>query len=78
MSVKCACCNKSKNSLSPKNSELLNGVTLLMCETCIQSKYEPRSIIVIAARSNGPEYVRDFIVKRRYLGNDILAVELQV
>jgi hypothetical protein len=74
--VKCYSCNKQKNELHPKKSELLDGVVSLMCQTCIDLKYEPRWIIVLTGRSKGADSVRDFIVKRRYLGNDILAHEL--
>lgn len=74
--MKCYSCNKQKNELHPKKSELLDGVTSLMCQTCIDLKYEPRWTIVLAARSKGPNYVKDFIVKRRYCGDEILANEL--
>ena len=47
-----------------------------MCQTCLDSKYEPRWIIILAGRQNDPSHVRDFIVKRRYLGKEITANEL--
>jgi hypothetical protein len=47
-----------------------------MCQTCIDLKFEPRWVIVLAGRSKGPEVVKDFITKKRYLGNEILANEL--
>lgn len=72
----CYSCNKQKNELHPKKSELLDGVVSLMCQSCIDMRYEPRWIVVLAARSKGAESVRDFILKRRYLGNEILANEL--
>jgi hypothetical protein len=50
----------------------------LMCQTCIDAKYEPRWVIVLAGRSKGADSVKDFIIKRRYVGNDILANELLV
>ena len=74
--VKCYSCNKQKEQLHPKKSELLDGVISLMCQTCIDSKFEPRWVIVLAARSKGADIVKDFIIKRRYIGNDILANEL--
>ena len=74
--VKCYSCNKQKEGLHPKKSELLDGVISLMCQTCIDSKFEPRWVIVLAARSKGADIVKDFIIKRRYIGNDILANEL--
>lgn len=74
--MKCYSCNKQKEQLHPKKSELLDGVISLMCQTCIDSKFEPRWVIVLAARSKGADIVKDFIIKRRYIGNDILANEL--
>lgn len=74
--VKCYSCNKQKSELHPKKSEILDGVTSLMCQTCIDSRYEPRWIIVLAGRSKGADSVKDFVIKRRYVGNDILANEL--
>jgi hypothetical protein len=74
--VKCYSCNKPKNELQPKKSELLDGVTSLMCQTCIESRFEPRWIVVLAGRSRGASYVRDFVIKHRYVGDEILANEL--
>jgi len=74
--MKCYSCQKSKNELHPKKSEILDGVVALMCQTCIDAKYEPRWIIVLGGRQKGAESVRDYIIKRRYIGNEILANEL--
>lgn len=73
--ILCYSCNKSKNKLNAKKSALL-PINLLMCETCISSRLEPRWVIILAGRSNGPEYVREFVLKKRYLGNEISASEL--
>jgi hypothetical protein len=74
--MKCYSCQKTKNELHPKKSEILEGVVALMCQTCIDLKFEPRWMIVLAGRQKGPDSVRDFIVKRRYIGNEIFANEL--
>ena len=74
--MKCYSCNKQKQELHPKKSELLDGVVSLLCQTCIDSRLEPRWIVILAARSKGPDTVRDFIIRRRYVGKDILANEL--
>lgn len=74
--MKCYSCDKQKNELHPKKSELIDGVMCLMCQMCIDAKYEPRWVIILAARSKGADIVRDFIVKRRYIGKEILANEL--
>jgi hypothetical protein len=73
--ILCYCCNKTKNKLNLKPSALLS-INLLMCETCISSKIEPRWVIILAGRANGSDHVRDFILKRRYLGDEITASEL--
>jgi hypothetical protein len=74
--MKCYSCNKQKNELHPKKSELLSGVISLMCQACIDAKFEPRWVVVLAARSKGPDTVKEFIIKRRYIGSEILANEL--
>jgi hypothetical protein len=72
----CYSCGKSKNELQPCKSSLIEGVSLFMCQTCIDSKFEPRWVVILAGRQHGPEYVRDFVIKRRYVGRPISAEEL--
>lgn len=73
--ILCYSCNKSKNQLNAKRSTLL-PITLLMCESCISSRFEPRWVVILAGRQNGPESVRDFVLKRKYVGDEISASEL--
>jgi NMD protein affecting ribosome stability and mRNA decay len=75
--ILCYSCNKSKNKLDVKRSSLL-PINLLVCESCSSAKLEPRWVVILAGRSNGPEHVRDFIIKRKYLGNEITASELLI
>lgn len=75
--ILCYSCSKSKNQLNAKRSSLL-PINLLMCETCITSKFEPRWVVILAGRSNGADYVRDYVLKKRYVGNEISASELLV
>jgi len=75
--ILCYSCNKSKNKLSVRKSILI-PINLLMCETCIIAKFEPRWVIILSGRQLGPEAVKEFIVKKRYIGNDIAASELFV
>ena len=72
----CYSCNKSKNELSLRKSSLLSGINLMMCTTCIESKFEPRWVVILAGRQRGTQAVRDYIVKRRYIGKEILGSEL--
>jgi len=75
--VLCYSCNKSKNKLSIKKSTLL-PINLLMCEGCINEKFEPRWLIIIAGRQSGPDLVREFILKKKYVGIEISASELLI
>jgi hypothetical protein len=75
--ILCYSCNKNKHKLNAKKSSLL-PINLLMCETCINAKLEPRWVIILAGRSSGADHVRDFVLKKRYLGNEISASELLV
>lgn len=72
----CYSCGKAKNSLSPKKSKLLNGINLLLCNSCIDNKYEPRWIIILAGRKFGPTFVKEYIKNNRYIGKEISANEL--
>jgi hypothetical protein len=49
-----------------------------MCETCITSKFEPRWVVILAGRQLGSDAVKEFIIKRKYIGNEIAASELLV
>jgi len=73
--ILCYSCNKSKNKLDAKKSSLL-PINLLICESCISAKLEPRWVVILAGRSQGPDYVKEFIIKRRYIGNEITASAL--
>lgn len=72
----CYSCGKQKNELHPKKSSIIDGVQLFLCQTCIDQKFEPRWVIILGGRQNGPDTVRDYIVKRLYIGNTITAEEL--
>ena len=75
--VLCYSCNKSKNEMSVKKSSLLT-INLLLCQACSDAKFEPRWTIILAGRQNGSDYVKDFIIKRKYVGLEISASELLV
>jgi len=71
----CYSCGKQKHRLTPVKSSLLS-INIVMCDSCIEAKYEPRWTIILAGRQKGPAFVRDFIIKRRYFGKDITANEI--
>ena len=75
--VLCYSCNKSKNALSAKKSSLL-AINLLLCQGCTDNKLEPRWIVILAGRQFGAEHVKEYIIKKRYIGQPILADELLV
>ena len=72
----CYSCGKSKNELHPKKSAIMDGVQLFMCQVCIDARFEPRWVIILAGRQKGPETVREHIIKRLYVGRSISAEEL--
>lgn len=75
--ILCYCCNKTKNKLNAKKSNIM-PMNLLMCQACIDLKYEPRWVIILAGRQYGSDHVKDYIIKKRYVGEAILADELLV
>lgn len=72
----CYSCGKQRAELSLRKSAILSGVNLMMCNSCIENKYEPRWVIILAGRQQGTQSIRDYIIKRRYVGKDILGSEL--
>ena len=75
--VLCYSCNKNKHKLNLKKSSLF-PINLLLCESCISAKFEPRWTIILAGRQHGSDSVKEYIVKRRYEGAEISASELLV
>lgn len=72
----CYSCGKQKAAVHPKKSDIIKGVTVLMCQSCIDAGYEPRWIVVLGGRQNGPASVKYYVSKRKYLGAEIMAHEL--
>lgn len=72
----CEVCDKQKATITTKKSSLLQGNNIFICADCKEKKLEPRHYIIIAGRTRGFAYVRDFIIQRRYLGEEITAAEL--
>jgi NMD protein affecting ribosome stability and mRNA decay len=75
--ILCYSCNKSKNNLVMRKSVLL-PINLFICETCNVSKFEPRWVIILSARQNGLEHIKDYILKKKYIGKEIAATEVIV
>lgn len=73
----CQCCNKPKSELKSYKSKLIN-MKLVMCTSCIESKFEPRFIIILTARARGLDTVKEYISKHRYSGEAIHAKDIVV
>ena len=74
--IECSSCRKQKNEVHPKKSDIIKGVTVLMCQTCIDNGFEPRWTIVLGGRQYGFDAIQNYIVKRKYVGADITAHEI--
>lgn len=76
--VSCEVCNiqRAPGEIHPRESRLLKGTTLLICNKCEADKKEPRSFIIIVARTKGFAAVADYIKYNRYEGNVITAREV--
>lgn len=72
----CQSCNQQKMTLRKVRSSLINTMEIVMCNTCISNKFEPRYIVIIAARTSGIDSVRKVISERRYLGDLISASDI--
>ena len=46
--------------------------------SCTVSKFEPRWVIILSARQNGLEHIKDYILKKKYIGKEIAATEVIV
>jgi hypothetical protein len=72
----CHSCGQQKMTLRKIKSSLIPDMELVMCATCISNKYEPRYVIILAARTVNIKDVKKFIVERRYLGEEIPASDI--
>jgi len=71
----CASCRKPKYEVHGKASELIPTMNVLMCKTCINKGYEPRHIVILAARS-GISEAKIYIVNNLYIGEKIPAEDI--
>ncbi len=73
--AKCAVCQKNKFQLRNRKSKL-NGQQMFVCNDCFERKLEPRWLVIITAQDEGIEAVQDYLIQRRYVGDEIPAVDL--
>jgi hypothetical protein len=74
--MKCQVCDQHRAELHARKSRLMAGMTLTLCNDCINAKREPRFLIILVGRQEGPAKVADYIRTRRYCGKEITAREL--
>jgi hypothetical protein len=74
----CQCCGQPRAQLFAHKSKLAPAFNLLMCNSCIGAKYEPRFLIILHARKNGFVSVREYIQKHRYVGEPIKAADILI
>jgi protein-arginine kinase activator protein McsA len=74
--MQCTSCGKQRAELVAKESKLWQKTKILMCQTCIKGKMEPRGFVILHGRLNGAESVAEYIKHRRYCGEEITAKEL--
>lgn len=74
----CSVCKKNKESITPKNSELMPSVRLFLCNECLDGGFEPRYLIVLTGRGGDMQAVRKYVKDHKYVGAPITANELMV
>jgi hypothetical protein len=72
----CQSCRLPKYEVHAKTSELLPEMKLLMCKTCIRKGFEPRHIIILAARSGKLRVAAPYIIDHKYEGDPIPASDV--
>lgn len=75
-SMVCTVCQKQKHQLKSKKSKLMPNLQMYVCASCFENKYEPRWLIILVGQSEGVESIQNYIVNRRYVGNEISALDL--
>lgn len=72
----CSVCKKNRESVTPKNSDLMPSIRLFLCTECYEGGFEPRYIIILTGRSGDPKVVAPYLKHHRYHGEAITAKEL--
>lgn len=72
----CSSCRKQKYEVHARKSALFPNIDVIMCNTCIRKGYEPRHLIIIAARSGQLVNATPFIVNNLYDGDKINAEDI--
>lgn len=76
--ILCYSCNKGKERISAVKSKVLPQVNLMLCESCVSENLEPRWAIIISGRQNGADFVKKYVLNKKYIGEEIVASELLI
>lgn len=72
----CTVCRQQKAALRVRNSKLIPGLRLMLCESCFNGKKEPRFAIILLARQGQVDKVLDYVKNNRYVGDPILLEDI--
>lgn len=73
--MKCSICQSHRHQLKARKSKLMPSIDLYLCNTCIEKKWEPRWLVILVGRQD-PAKVREYLLGRRYNGEEIPAADL--
>lgn len=76
--ISCHSCGNNKVKINAVKSRILHGLNLMMCDFCLSAGFEPRWVIIIGGRQNGASTVKDYVVNKKYSGEEIVASELLI
>ncbi len=74
----CYSCQEDKYKISATKSKLMPNTFLMLCSNCYAKDFEPRWAIVISGRQYGSEKVKDYVINKKYIGEEIVASELLI
>ena len=75
-SMVCAVCKKHKHQLRARKSKLKANMTMAVCNDCFAGKYEPRWLVILIGQRDGLEAVQEYLIPKRYVGDEIPASDL--
>ncbi len=78
--VTCTVCDKQRapGQIHQRESRVLKGAQMYICNTCEAARKEPRAFIIIVARTGekGLDRMKEYIIHRRYEGPTITGKEI--
>jgi len=70
----CQSCKLQKSRLHSVDSNLIDGMSIVICTECKNRGFEPRHVIIIASASG--KDVKKYVVEKLYHGEDLTAQEV--